>query len=406
MNGTIRELSKNKYDDIIDILNAVNSEKEHKLNQTVVPAWSYLKVNNFNLEKFTLPKIEAFNKQYLSFEDGTLDNALVLETKEALEVVKDINEFINLKESFGVSDKFVALGEYNFNSGVFLRTCENHVVDSPIRLNFVMDRENPTVIDHNIIIAEKGSKVTIVMDYSINDSDIKVQNDVLVENKPFHNGVTKVFAKENSEVTIVKIQRMNDKSTHFDSNVAFVERDGKVNWVTIEIGSEINVTNYVTNLKGDNSSSELHSAYLIDGTRKQDIYYTVNHSGRRSESNMEIKGVLKDKAKKLFKGNIDFKKGASKAKGSQDEDVLLLDPTVKTDSVPMLLCEEDDVEGAHAASVGQMDEDKLFYLMSRGFSEKEAKKLVVEAKFSPIFDRVPVQELKDFLLEELRKRLV
>lgn len=398
MNGTIRELSKNKYDDIIDILNAVNSEKEHKLNQTVVPAWSYLKVNNFNLEKFTLPKIEAFNKQYLSFEDGTLDNALVLETKEALEVVKDIKEFINLKESFGVSDKFVALGEYNFNSGVFLRTCENHVVVSPIRLNFVIDRENPTVIDHNIIIAEKGSKVTVVMDYSIDD--------VLVENKPFHNGVTKVFAKENSEVTIVKIQRMNDKSTHFDSNVAFVERDGKVNWVTIEIGSEINVTNYVTNLKGDNSSSELHSAYLIDGTRKQDIYYTVNHSGRRSESNMEIKGVLKDKAKKLFKGNIDFKKGASKAKGAQDEDVLLLDPTVKTDSVPMLLCEEDDVEGAHAASVGQMDEDKLFYLMSRGFSEKEAKKLVVEAKFSPIFDRVPVQELKDFLLEELRKRLV
>lgn len=395
MNLSMREALNNKYDDISEILNSINGEKNQKLNQTAVPAWKHLKVNNFNLESFHLPKIEPFNKDYINLENDTLDKAVVLETKNALWVVEDIEELINLKDSFGISDKFIALGEYNFNTGVYVRSYENERVESPIRLSFEMDEKNPTTVDHNIVVAEKGSKVTVVIDYSTKDYY-----------DGFHNGVTKVFAKENSEVTIVKVQRMNDKSMHFDSNVAFVERDAKVNWVIIELGSKINVTNYISNLEGNNSVSQLYSAYLVDGTGKQDIYYTANHRGMRSESNMEIKGVVKDEGRKVFRGNIDFKKGSSRSKGSQEEDVLLLSPKVKTDSIPMLLCEEDDVEGAHAATVGQIDEAKLFYLMSRGFSEKEAEKLVIEARFSPIFEKVPVLELREFLEEELKKRLI
>jgi Fe-S cluster assembly scaffold protein SufB len=178
-----------------------------------------------------------------------------------------------------------------------------------------------------------------------------------------------------------------------------------VNWVTIEMGSNINVTNYMSNLDEENSKADIYSAYFVDGDRRQDLYYTANHKGRRSESNMIIKGVLKDSSKKVFRGNIDFKRGSSKSKGSQEENVLLLSPNVKTDSVPMLLCQEEDVDGAHAASVGKIDEGKMFYLMSRGFSEHDAKKLVIEAEFSPIFDRVPDENLKKILGAEIKRRL-
>jgi Fe-S cluster assembly scaffold protein SufB len=188
--------------------------------------------------------------------------------------------------------------------------------------------------------------------------------------------------------------------------MAEVEDGAKVNWVTVEMGSKINVTNYNSDLKGQRSSADIYSAYLVDGDRKQDLYYTTNHFGKESTSNMIIEGVLKDRAKKVFKGNIDFKMGSSKSKGAQAEEVLLLDPTVKTDTIPMLLCQEEDVDGQHAASVGKIDENQLFYLMSRGFDYGEAEKLIIEARFSPIFDRVPAENLRKFLSEELRRRIV
>lgn len=377
-----------------EVLTIFNKEKEHKLNQTIVPAWRHLKVNNFLLEDYRIPVIEEYKRDYIDLNAIDFEKAVVLPMEEAVRREK-ISPCLEVKERFGVSEDFVKVAEQGFNSGIFVKIPKNEKVDAFIRVNFIMDEENPMVVDNNLITAEAGSKVTVLFDYSTKG-----------ENKAFHNGVTKVFAEEGSEVIVVKIQRMNDASHHFDSNLAYVKRGAKVNWVTIEIGSAINVTNYISNLEEEVSSSDIYSAYLVDGERSQDIYYTANHKGRRSECNMEIKGVVKDRAKKIFRGNIDFKKGSSRSKGAQEEDVLLLSPKVKTDSIPMLLCEEEDVEGAHAASVGQMDEDKLFYLMSRGFNEGEAKKLVVEAKFSPIFDRVPAEDLKEILAEELRRRLV
>lgn len=109
---------------------------------------------------------------------------------------------------------------------------------------------------------------------------------------------------------------------------------------------------------------------------------------------------------KIFKGTLDFKKGASRSKGIEEEYAILLDKTVKADAIPLLLCEEDDVEGQHAASAGQIDSDKLFYLMSRGLDEKEAKKLIVEASFTPIIDKIPMEYLKEEITKEIHRRIV
>ena len=378
-----------------DIISTFENKKNFKLNQAYVATWKYLGLNSFNMDNYRLPQIEQYKEKYIDFNKEEFDGLTIVPTKDASR-----NECFcgcsSFKTATSVSKDFVRLAENGFNAGVFIKVPENKIVDSYLRLNFNLNKNNTTLIDNNIIVAEPNSKFTLVVDYITQDK----------ETAAFHNGLTKVFAKEGSEVNVVKIQRMNDKSTHFDSNMALVEGNGKVNWVTIEIGSGINVTNYNSDLKGDHSSADIYSAYLVDGDRRQDIYYTTNHFGKESMSNMVIEGVLKDRARKIFKGNIDFKKGSSKSKGAQSEEVLLLDPTVKTDTVPMLLCHEEDVDGVHAASVGKIDENQLFYLMSRGLDDREAKKLVIEARFSPIFDRVPADDLREFLSEELRRRLV
>ncbi|MCH3963105.1 MAG: Fe-S cluster assembly protein SufD [Clostridium sp.] len=386
---------KDNFREKKDIISTFENKNDFRLNQAYVPTWRYLGLNDFHIENYELPEIESYKLDYMNFKPENFEGITVVPTKDAVrhECLCGHSSF---KNASSVSKDFVRLAENGFNSGIFVKVPENKVVDSYIRLNFNLNDDNPTVIDNNIITAEPNSRITLLVDYSTQGG----------RTKAFHNGLTRVIAKAGSEVNVIKIQRMNDLSTHFDSNMAVVESGARVNWVTIEIGSGTNVTNYNSDLNGDHSSADIYSAYLVDGDRKQDLYYTTNHFGRESTSNMVIEGVLKDRARKVFKGNIDFRRGSSKSKGAQAEEVLLLDPTVKTDSVPILLCQEEDVDGQHAASVGKIDENQLFYLMSRGLDYSEAEKLVIEARFSPIFDRVPADDLKNFLSEELRRRLV
>ncbi|NLU07002.1 MAG: Fe-S cluster assembly protein SufD [Clostridiales bacterium] len=382
-------LSKRK-----NIISKLKDKKDFRLNEAYVPTWKHLGLNNFHIKDYNFPEINEYNADYMDFKAEDFKNVYLKDIREI--DGKSLTGYSSFKDATSVSKDFVRLAENGFNSGVFLKIPENKILNSPIRLNFNLNSQNPSVIDQNIIVAGPNSKITLVVDYYTEDGDMEV----------FHNGLTKVFAGSGSEVNVVKVQRMNNRASHFDSNMAEVEDGAKVNWVTVEMGSKINVTNYNSDLKGQRSSADIYSAYLVDGDRKQDLYYTTNHFGKESTSNMIIEGVLKDRAKKVFKGNIDFKMGSSKSKGAQAEEVLLLDPTVKTDTIPMLLCQEEDVDGQHAASVGKIDENQLFYLMSRGFDYGEAEKLIIEARFSPIFDRVPAENLRKFLSEELRRRIV
>lgn len=110
-------------------------------------------------------------------------------------------------------------------------------------------------------------------------------------------------------------------------------------------------------------------------------------------------------AKKHFKGTIDFKKGAKKAKGNENEFCMLLSDTAKSIALPMLLCKEEDVEGNHSSAAGKIGNKELFYIMSRGFTKKEAMKLIVRAKFNKIIEKIKDENLKNEILEELDIRL-
>lgn len=370
------------------------NEKESKtLNTLPVITWRWLKVNEAKLKDINIPNIPAYEKPFIVSSD--FEEVIVKKMNSSVRLNENIKYFINKEEHYGVSEEFVALGEKHYNSGIFVHSPRNTKLAEPIRLEYKLDEENSAVIDNNIIIAEENSEITVVIDYTTTD-DVEA----------FHNGVTKVYAKDNAVVNIIKVQRMNDKSCHFDSHVAYSGYGAKVNWIQVELGAKNSVTNFINNLNEVSSEANISSVYLADGDRNIDLSYLMNHRGRRSLSNIETRGALKDKAKKVFRGTLDFKRGASRSKGSEEEFAILLDKAVKSDAIPLLLCEEDDVDGMHAASAGQIDSDKLFYLMSRGLDEKEAKKLIVEASFTPIIDKIPLEDLREAIAEEVHRRIV
>lgn len=376
-----------------NVLEKLNEKEVRVLNTLPVITWRWLKLNDFNLKGYKIPETRSYNKEYL--KDDDFQDVIVRKMNVSSDKNENLKYYVNKEEKYGVGEEFIILGEKLYNSGVFIHAKKNVKLKAPIRLDYMLDEENPVVIDNNIIVAEENSEITLVIDYKSNAS---------VEG--FHNGVMKVYAKDGAVVNIIKVQRMNDSSYHFDSNIAVEGYGAKVNWIQVELGGKNSITNYINNLNEENSESEIGSIYFGDGERVIDMSYVMNHIGRRTISNIETRGALKDKSRKVFRGTLDFKLGASRSKGSEEEYAILLDKTVKSDAIPLLLCSEDDVDGQHAASAGQIDSEKLFYLMSRGLSEKEAKKLIVEASFMPIVDKIPVEDIKEAINEEVHRRLI
>ena len=174
------------------------------------------------LEDFEFPKVADYKKDYIKLENSLPPGV------ELIKITEDADDYFNIDGIQGLGDKFISFAKEFYNSGIALSPSRNTKIIAPIKIEFNIDDKNPIVIDKNIIIAESGSEITLVIDYS---SSEKVEG--------FHNGLTVVYAKENSVVNIIKIQRMNDISCNFDSNIAFVEGQGKVNWLSVELGSNI-----------------------------------------------------------------------------------------------------------------------------------------------------------------------
>ncbi|WP_027633317.1 Fe-S cluster assembly protein SufD [Clostridium hydrogeniformans] len=360
------------------------------MNTAPVLTYRWMGVNDISIYGYSCPEIRDFKG---TTAEGVFQGNIEILRDKVLSCNEDYKIDDNLK--FGVSKDSVKLSEEYSNSSMIIKTNRNEKDYEPIKIKHIFSDDNKTLVDHNIIVAEENSKVTVIMEY-LSDG----------QEEAFHNGLTKIFAKNGAEVTVIKVQMMNKLSYNFDSNVAFVGYGAKVNYINVDLGGKYSVTNYVSNLEDTEANADLRSVYLGDGERVIDINYVMNHIGRRTESNIETKGALKDKCKKIFRGTIDFKRGSARSKGVEEEYVTLLDKDVKSDAIPLLLCEEDDVEGVHAASAGKIDENKLFYLMSRGFGEREAKKLIIEASFRPIIDLIDDEAIRASIDEEIQRRLV
>jgi FeS assembly protein SufD len=354
-----------------------------------------------NLFDYQFPEYSPYNKEYLKekkWQDELLIKKMTDNLNNEAEIINYLDQFKDKKVekgNQGLDPKYLAMAEAFYNTGLFIKVPKNVELKLPVEIFYELDQENPVLIDNNLIVAEENSKLTIVIDYRMQDQNLEA----------FHNGLTRVIVKENAVLNIVKVQRFNDQSDNFDSNISLVSNQGELNWIPIELGGRNSVTNNENTLMDDGSRASISSVYFADGDRKMDLGFKMNHQGRHSSSEIESKGVLKDRAQKVFRGDLYFQKGAGQSKGSEKEEVLLLDKTVNSDSIPALFSEEDNVEGEHAVSAGQIDEQRLFYLMSRGMSKAEAKQLMVEAAFNPIFDKIPLNDLKGSVINDVKTRI-
>jgi FeS assembly protein SufD len=358
------------------------------LNTIPVSTFRWLKVNNISLnEEIDVPSVN-YEREYCQFKETSGYSLHPIENSNTLanELTTDNFE--------GVSK--LQLGETinSNNCGFSLKVKANKTIEELIYIDYELNCKNPKIVDKNLIVLEEKSTVNVLIKYTSTDESIY-----------YHNGFTKIHAKKYSTVNIFIVQNLNYNTNHFNSLFSKVEEGAKINLIPIELGAKKAITNYSSDLVGDNSESTISSIYYGDEDRLIDINFKMTHIGKKTTSNIDIKGVLADNAKKTFRGTLDFKTGSAKSKGSEEEYVMLLSKNVRNNSIPLLLCSEHDVEGQHAASAGKIDEDALFYLMSRGISEINAKKLMIEAYITPIIDKIPTEDLRQQLMNSVKDRL-
>lgn len=175
--------------------------------------------------------------------------------------------------------------------------------------------------------------------------------------------------------------------------------------VAVEVGSAKSVAKMEVNLAGNESKANVYVLYFGHGASQLDMNYVLIQQGKNTEANLHVYGALLGEANKIFRGTLDFRHGSKGSKGYEKEEVVVLSSKVRNRSVPLMLSAEDAVEGHHAVSIGKIDENKLFYLMSRGLDMQEARRLVVEAAFNPVLDRIEDKDLYQELDEYIKEGL-
>lgn len=276
---------------------------------------------------------------------------------------------------------------------MLITAAENTKVTEPVVLHDPM-QDGEGVLSRQVIYAKRGSEITVVMDYRSQE-----------EASGFHGISTKLYAEENATIHLVKVQMLGSGYLHFDDIGGVCEDHAVIDMIQMEMGAGKVWNGCHINLMGKESSFHDNTGYLCRKDQQYDMNYIAEQRGRKTQSEMIFRGVLMDRSQKTFRGTIDFRNGSCGSVGDEQEDTLLLSPDVVNRTIPLILCQEEDVDGRHGASIGQLGEDLLFYMQARGISEEEAKKIMVRARLESIGRLIPEDFLRGIVEDYIRKIL-
>ena len=258
---------------------------------------------------------------------------------------------------------------------------EGKKIEKPLVIRYDLE-DGKSSFSSQVIHAKKNSEITVIMVYTSEK-----------EAGGYHGVSTRLLAEEGAKINLIKAQMLGDGFIHFDDIGGACLEGGKIELIALELGGrKVWNSAYIT-LSEKESSFDSNLGYLSRGNHSLDMNYVADQRGKKTVSSMKFKGVLMDTASKTFRGTIDFKNGSSGSVGDEQEDALLLSDNVINKTMPVILCQEEDVEGRHGATIGQLGEDLLFYMQTRGIDEEEAKRIMIKARLESVARLIPEPEI-------------
>jgi Fe-S cluster assembly protein SufD len=276
--------------------------------------------------------------------------------------------------------KFAALAAALSDSGVLVYVPKDVKVDLPLHSILWGPGSNLAYFSHILIWLEEGAELTYVHE-AASPSEAGGQT--------MHAGLVEIHVSPRANLRFVELQSWGDHVWNFTHKRARVGRDGNLDWVFAAVGSHLTKDFSDLDLIGEGAFGRMSGFYFTDGTQHLDHDTQQNHMAPSTTSDLLFKGALKETSRSVWQGMIYVAPDAQKTDGYQANRNLVLSSKARADSIPGLEIMADDVRCTHGATVGKIDPDELFYLLSRGIGRADAEQLIVEGFFDPIMQRIP-----------------
>jgi Fe-S cluster assembly protein SufD len=294
-----------------------------------------------------------------------------------------------LGELVGATEKFAAHNAALWERGLLVAVPGGVELEQPLYVRIA-----GATFWRLLVVAEPGARFSLIEEYVSSSSD-----------PSYSNAVVELFVGDGAKLEYVSLQNLSRETWHFATHHARVERDAELDWIAGGFGSKRGKTWIQNDLTGPGATSRVTGAYFADGTQHLDYDTFQEHAAPSTTSDFAFKGALRDEATAVWRGMIRVERDAQKTNAYQENRNLMLSPSAHAVPIPGLEILANDVRCTHGATVGRVDRDQLFYLMSRGLSRSEAERLIVRGFFQDVLDRIDLDPVREALAEALEARI-
>ena len=291
--------------------------------------------------------------------------------------------------------KFAALNAALWQAGVFLYIPTEVEVEAPFQAAVILDGQGSAVLPRTLIIGEAYANATFILE-QISYSD---------HGQALNVGAVELYTGEGAQIRHVDVQRWGEDVYNFNINRSITQNDSLIIWETGQLGGHTTKTFYDSVLPGNGSMMEFNGIYFMRNKQHLDVDTLMHHVGLATSGDLLLHGAVQDKSRSVFTGLIKIEKTGQQTNSYLKNENLILNKGARADSMPSLEIDANDVRASHGATIGQVDEEYVFYLMSRGISRNTALRMVVEGFFYKVFDRMHNERVRQKLVNAVSAKI-
>ena len=290
--------------------------------------------------------------------------------------------------------KFDALSDAFWNVGLFVQVPPRCELERGILIRYEHDQDLSVLVPRLVVVVGEGAKASLAEQMISPDGKTLL----VVPSK-------EIYVGERANLKLVSVQEWGSGTFHISSDWAVVARDAQLDWATVNLGGKVCKMTFGSDGAGPGARAELHGLYFATGEQHMDQRTLQVHSSPDTYSNLLYKGAVMDKAHSVYQGLIIARKGAIRVDAYQKNNNLVLSDGARADSLPGLEIDADDLKCSHGSTIGNLNEDEVFYLRARGLSDTEARRMLITGFFEQAMEQVPFEFIKEYARSRIEAKI-
>ncbi|WGT61172.1 Fe-S cluster assembly protein SufD [Ligilactobacillus salivarius] len=390
---------------------AKRNEAKQLIETTKLPSFQKIKYHDWNINVDGTTAIDnqpefdtnadvyqyASDKAQIKLPQEFLDKGVIVEDfEDALVNHEDIMKKYFMEKGLKMDDnRLLAEHVANLQSGVLVYVPKNVDLETPLICEYIQNsRVEGDYVHHVLIVTEANSSLSYVERLKT-DGDKSNTANIVVE----------VIAGNGSRIHFASVDNLSKNTTAYMNRRGYLQRDSKIDWAMGMMNSGLTIGDFDSDLVGDGSHAELKVVGISTSDQIQGIDTRVTNIGKNTIGHILQHGVALDASELTFNGIGHVMKRSKGSDAQQESRILMLSPQARGDANPILLIDDNDVTAGHAASIGRVNPEQLYYLMSRGLQKRLAEKLVIRGFLAPVLDEIPLKEIRNEFSELIERKV-